>query len=150
MIYTDLTKRAMVIAYHAHEGQIDKAGLPYIYHPFYVAENMKDENSTCTALLHDVCEDSEITIEDLRVQGIPESVLEALILLTHDYQESYQSYIEKVATNHLARQVKIADLLHNCDLSRLPQVTEKDEKRVKKYKRALEFLSNCDEYSCIT
>ena len=100
--------------------------------------------------MHDVCEDSEITIEDLRVQGIPESVLEALILLTHDCQESYQSYIEKVATNHLARQVKIADLLHNCDLSRLPQVTEKDEKRVKKYKRALEFLSNCDEYSCIT
>lgn len=150
MIYTELTKHAMRIAYRAHEGQIDKAGVPYIHHPLHVAESMKDEISVCTALLHDVCEDSEITIEDLRVQGIPEAVLEALILLTRDFRESYQSYIERVATNCLARQVKIADLLHNSDLSRLTYITERDRERVKKYKQALEFLDKLNKYSGTT
>lgn len=146
MIYTNLTKKAMLIAYHVHEGQLDKAGIPYIYHPFYVAENMRDEITTSAALLHDVCEDTDITIEKLRAEGIPEIVLEALEKLTHNKEESYQNYIEKVASNEIAAEVKIMDLIHNSDLTRLSVITEKDKKRTEKYKKALKYLKekrNC-------
>ena len=80
MIYTLLTKKAMKIAYDAHKGQFDKNGIPYIYHPIHLAEQMDDENTTCVALLHDVVEDTAITFEDLEKEGFTDKILEALKL----------------------------------------------------------------------
>ncbi|MEF2655270.1 MAG: HD domain-containing protein [Eggerthellaceae bacterium] len=117
MIYTALTNRAMVIAYDAHHGQVDKQGIPYVFHPFHVAEQMTDELSTCVALLHDVVEDSDVTLNDL-AQEFPTEVVEALALLTHDESVSYSEYIQALAGNELARAVKRADLEHNLDEAR--------------------------------
>lgn len=117
MIYTALTNRAMVIAYDAHHGQVDKQGIPYVFHPFHVAEQMTDELSTCVALLHDVVEDSDVTLNDL-AQEFPTEVVEALALLTHDESVPYLEYVQALAGNELARAVKRADLEHNLDESR--------------------------------
>ena len=83
MIYTRATKRAMQICFEAHKDQLDKSGIPYVFHPIHLAEQMKDENTTVAALLHDVMEDTPYTLEDLREEGFSEEVLEALLLLTH-------------------------------------------------------------------
>lgn len=117
MIYTTLTNKAMVIAYNAHHGQVDKQGVPYVFHPFHVAEQMTDELSTCAALLHDVVEDSDVTLEDL-AREFPAEVIEALALLTHDESVPYLEYIKALASNELARAVKRADLEHNLDETR--------------------------------
>ena len=87
MIYTALTKKAMKISFEAHKDQVDKCGIPYVYHPFHIAEQMTDEITTCVALLHDVIEDTNTTIDDLRNDGFPDEVLEALELLTHKDNE---------------------------------------------------------------
>ena len=92
MIYTELTCKAMKIAYNAHHGQTDKNGIPYIFHPFHLAEQMTDENSVCVALLHDTVEDTDITMKELE-KDFPEEVTDALRLLTHDKREDYFSYI---------------------------------------------------------
>ena len=84
MIYTDLTKQAMKLCFAAHKDQTDKSGLPYVFHPFHLAEQMPDEESTVVALLHDVVEDTPYTLEDLAQMGFPQPVLEALRLMTHD------------------------------------------------------------------
>ena len=84
MIYTELTKRALLLSFEAHREQRDKSGMPYVYHPFHVAEQMKDEYTTVVALLHDVAEDTDITIEDIRKMGFPDRVCDALRCLTHD------------------------------------------------------------------
>lgn len=117
MIYTTLTNKAMVIAYNAHHGQVDKQGIPYVFHPFHVAEQMTDELSTCVALLHDVVEDSDVTLDDL-AQEFPIEVIEALALLTHDESVPYLEYIKALASNEIARAVKRADLEHNLDGTR--------------------------------
>lgn len=139
MIYTPLTKRALRIAYDAHHGQRDKSGLPYIHHPLHLAEQMEDEYSCAAALLHDVMEDTAVTRAELERAGIPAPVLEALALLTHAPAEPYPDYIVRLAANPIARAVKLADLRHNSDLTRLDEVTEADLRRVKKY-RAAEML----------
>ena len=90
MIYTQLTNKAMQIAYRAHHGQTDRSGVPYVFHPFHLAEQMETEETTVAALLHDVAEDTELTLDDLREMGIPEWVLEALALLTHDPAVPYR------------------------------------------------------------
>ena len=118
MIYTALTKKAMKVAYEAHHGQTDRSGTPYIFHPFYVAEQMDDELSVCTALLHDVVEDTEITFEDLTGE-FPEEVVEALRYLTRDKSMNYFDYIRNIRKNPIAKKVKQADLLHNSDVTRL-------------------------------
>lgn len=140
MIYTDLTKKAINIMYKAHEGQRDKSGLPYVFHPWHVAESMKDEESTCTALLHDVVEDTEITLEDLKKEGMPQSVIDALSVLTHGKEMPHMDYIRELSSNRIARRVKLSDLAHNMDLSRLNEVTERDLERLKKYREAKEYL----------
>ena len=145
MIYTDMTKKAMKIAYKAHKDQVDKSGLPYVFHPFHLAEQMDDEVTTVVALLHDVVEDSDITMVDLKEAGFSQEELQALELLTHKTTDSYMEYIEKLSDNPIARTVKLADLAHNSDLSRLDQVTEKDIKRAEKYNRAMEFLKKIDD-----
>ena len=118
MIYTDLTERAMRLAYRAHNRQVDKAGVPYIFHPVHLAEQMTTEACVCVALLHDVVEDSDVTIEDIAAL-FPAEVTEAVRLLTHEENVPYLDYVRALRANPLARTVKLADLAHNSDESRL-------------------------------
>ncbi len=140
MIITPLTKKALEIAQEAHKGQVDKGGEPYIYHPIYVAERMVDEVRTIVALLHDVVEDTKWTLADLTFFG--EDVIEALRLLTHDNDVPYQEYIEKLSKNPISRDVKMKDLAHNSDLTRLKVITLKDFKRAEKYKKSMNYLQS--------
>lgn len=140
MIYTPMTRKAMKIAYNAHAGQADKTGIPYIYHPIHLAESMSDENSVITALLHDVAEDTNITIDDLAREGFHEDILTALTLLTHNPAEEYMDYISRLSTCPLARKVKLADLRHNSDVTRLDSIDEKTARRLEKYSRAIRLL----------
>lgn len=144
MIYTPLTNKALRIAYAAHHGQTDQAGLPYIYHPYHLAEQMTDEFSICTALLHDVVEDTEMTFEQLEPE-FPREIIKALRLLTHEKGTDYFAYIRAIGANPLARAVKLADLQHNADETRLdgcPGIPQEQRQRWReKYARALRLLS---------
>jgi (p)ppGpp synthase/HD superfamily hydrolase len=140
MIYTEMTKKAMKIAYKAHEGQTDKSGVPYIFHSYHVAEQMDTEETVITALLHDVVEDTSLTLSSLAEEGFSGEVLEALALLTHDRNVPYMDYIHGLQHNDIALKVKIADLKHNSDISRLDQPDKKDLERQKKYRQALACL----------
>lgn len=132
---------ALSIAKKAHAGQVDKAGVDYIQHPLYVASQVKTEQEKTVALLHDVIEDSDVTVDDLLASGLSNEVVTAVQILTKKEGQSYQEYLEKVKSNNLARVVKLADLKHNSDLSRLKSVTNTDYERVKKYKNAIRYLS---------
>ena len=140
MIYTKLTKQAIRLCFDAHKDQVDKSGMPYVLHPFHLAEQMPDEDTTVVALLHDVMEDTDYTLEDLTAMGYPRQILEALILLTHEEGVPYMTYVEAISHNPIAAEVKKADLRHNSDLTRLDTVDQKALDRVEKYRRALEFL----------
>ncbi len=141
MIYTDLTKKALRISFAAHQNQIDIGGLPYVYHPYHLAEQMDDEYSVCVALLHDVVEDAGVSIEKLEACGFPDEVVDAVEILTHDKRMPYMEYIAMVKRNELARKVKIADLKHNSDLSRIERFTEHTFERSAKYNKALKYLT---------
>ena len=117
MIYTPLTNKAMGIAYKAHHGQMDYNGIPYIFHPIHIAEQMDDEISCCTALLHDVVEDTHVTMDQL-AQEFPPEVIDALKLLTHQADMDYFDYVRAIRENPIAKKVKLADLAHNSDQSR--------------------------------
>lgn len=117
MIYTTLTNKAMRIAYTAHHGQLDKSGAPYIFHPIHLAEQMEDEISCCAALLHDVVEDTDVTMEDL-AREFPAEVIEVLKLLTHDDETPYFDYVREIKKHPVAIKVKLADLAHNSDQTR--------------------------------
>lgn len=134
--------KALKISFEAHKDQVDKCGIPYVFHPFHVAEQMTDEITTCTALLHDVAEDTDITIEDLREYGFPEKVLDALELLTHQKDESYLEYINRIKDNPVAKAVKLADLEHNMDMSRIEHPSAIDFERLKKYRWAVVLLND--------
>ena len=147
MIYTDLTRKAIVYAYNAHQGQLDRCGIPYIFHPYHLAEQMTDELTACAALLHDVIEDTSATVDDLRNEGFPEEVVEAVTLLTHDKNVEYMDYVARLSKNKIAKAVKLADLAHNSDLTRTPANSEPAEKtaeRMKKYAAAKALLENSD------
>ncbi|MBQ7102516.1 MAG: GTP pyrophosphokinase [Anaerotignum sp.] len=131
-----MLEKARRIAEEAHQGQADKGGMPYILHPVRVMQNCETEEEKITALLHDVLEDSDYTLEELRKEGFSEEILNALICLTHREGEDYMDYIERICGNPLAVRVKYADLQDNMDLSRIPHPTEKDFFRLKKYKKA--------------
>lgn len=145
MIYTELTKKAMKIAFEAHKEQKDKSGLPYIYHPIHLAEQMEDEATTCVALLHDVVEDTDITFDDLINEGFTDEIIEALKLMTHDDSVPYMDYVENLKHNPIARKVKLADLKHNSDPTRLDIIDEKAQKRNEKYQNAIRLLMNVTE-----
>ena len=132
---------ALSIARKAHEGQLDKAGVDYIEHPIYVASQVDTEEEKAVALLHDVIEDSPVSAEELLQAGLPETVVTAVQVLTKKKEQDYQTYLETVKKNPLARVVKLADLKHNSDLSRLTSITKKDRERLRKYKKAIDFLS---------
>ncbi|WP_300120696.1 HD domain-containing protein [uncultured Enterococcus sp.] len=136
-----LYQQALAIAKDAHKGQVDKAGVDYIQHPLFVASLVEGELAKTVALLHDVVEDSDWTLEDLRKEGLPEEVVQAVGIITKKRNENYEEYILRVKQNPLARQVKLADLQHNSDLSRLANVTDRDRKRVAKYQKAIAYLS---------
>ena len=140
MIYTPLTKKALKISFNAHKDQVDKSGMPYVYHPFHLAEQMNDENSTCVALLHDVVEDTDISLDDLASEGFPAEVIEALTLMTHYDDVPYMDYVRKIKTNPIATKVKLADLEHNSDLTRLELVDDAALERADKYRRAIILL----------
>ena len=140
MIYTPLTKRAFQIAYQAHHGQVDKSGLPYIHHPLHLAEQMSDEISTVVALLHDVIEDTAVTAEDLLRAGIPAQAVETICHLTRNPEISYLDYIRALRSDPIAVRVKLADLAHNSNLSRLETVTQRDLQRRETYQTAIQIL----------
>ena len=141
MLYTPLTKKALKLSFAAHKDQMDKSGMPYVYHPFHVAEQMETEETVVVALLHDVVEDTDYTLEDLKAMGFPDSLTEALALMTHDDSVPYLDYVAKLKGNSIARAVKLADLRHNSDISRLDKVDEKALERVEKYKKAIALLT---------
>ena len=141
MIYTPLTKMALKISFDAHKNQVDKSGMPYVYHPFHLAEQMDDEYTTCVALLHDVVEDTDITLDDLKKEGFPKEVTDAIAIMTHDDDVPYLEYVAKIKKNPIATSVKLADLKHNSDLTRLDEVDSKALERVEKYRKAIQILS---------
>ncbi len=144
MLYTHLTKRALKLCFAAHRDQTDKSGLPYVFHPFHLAEQMPDELTTVVALLHDVVEDTPYTLEDLAKLGFPQKVLSSLARLTHDPSVPYLDYVAALKEDPIARQVKLADLRHNSDLTRLDHVDEKARQRAEKYAAAIRLLEQPD------
>lgn len=117
MIYTPMTRKAMQLAFSAHLGQTDPSGVPYIFHPIHLAEQMDDEISCCVALLHDTVEDTSVTLEQL-CRMFPPQVTDAVALLTHDRNTGYFDYVRAIRNNPIAKKVKLADLAHNSDQSR--------------------------------
>lgn len=141
MIYTELTQKAMEICFKAHKDQVDKGGMPYVFHPFHLAEQMETEEEICTALLHDVMEDTDRDFASLAAEGFPPSVMKALLLLTHEKYTPYLDYVEQLSGNRIAARVKLADLRHNSMPGRLPAIGEKEIKRMRKYLRAQAILT---------
>lgn len=143
MIYTPLTRKAMKVAYDAHHGQLDCNGVPYIFHPYAVAEQMQTELTACAAFLHDVVEDTEVTIEELSLE-FPKEVIEIVKLLTHDTNEDYFDYIRRIKSNSDAVAIKLADIKHNSNESRqngVESITEEKKAQWReKYRLAKEIL----------
>lgn len=133
--------KAFVIALRAHYKQKDKSGKPYIFHPLHVAFRVSGKKQKQVALLHDVVEDSPISLDVLKKKGFCSEVINAVDAITKREHENYDEYLLRVKSNELARAVKIADLLHNSDLSRLKTITAKDIARVMKYMSALKYLN---------
>jgi len=145
-LYTPLINRALRIAYEAHSGQDDKSGVPYIFHPTYVAFHMDTEDEIITALLHDVVEDTQVTFADLERENFPYAVLDALRLLTRPEDSEYLEYIRRMCSNPLAVKVKLADLRHNLDPERNKHLSPEDViKHKEKYSEAELLLERCLE-----
>lgn len=140
MIYTEKTKKALKLCFEAHKEHLDKSGMPYVFHPFHLAEQMTDEATTIVALLHDVVEDTDYSLSDLCEMGFGAEVMDALSLMTHDKAVPYMDYVAKIKSNPIARQVKLADLRHNSDTTRLDHMDETAQNRVEKYARAIKLL----------
>ena len=140
MIYTPATKKALALCFEAHKEQKDKSGMPYVFHPFHLAEQMEDEDTTIVALLHDIVEDTDYTLDNLAAMGFSQAVLDAIALMTHDDDTPYMDYVARIKTNPIAKAVKLADLRHNSDTSRLDIVTERDLLRNEKYRTAITLL----------
>ena len=133
-------ERAIEIAAKAHAGQVDKAGAPYVLHPLRMMPAVRTPEARMVAVLHDVVEDTEVTLEELRAEGFPAVVLETVEALTQREGEDYEAFICRVAPNPIAREVKLADLRDNSDLSRIADPTERDRERVRQYKKAIAYL----------
>lgn len=131
---------ALQIAQKAHAGQVDKAGKDYILHPITVASYMDTDTEKTIAYLHDVLEDTDVTVDALR-KIFPNEIVDTLITLTHRKDESYFEYIQRVSKSKLAKKVKVADLLHNLDITRIKEPTKQDYERLEKYKKAILYLT---------
>jgi (p)ppGpp synthase/HD superfamily hydrolase len=136
-----LLEKCIEFAVTAHKGQKGRAGRPYILHPLYLMSQMDTEEEMMTAVLHDVVEDTDHTIADLREMGLPEAVIRAVSLLTHDKEElTYDEYVRQLKPDPIAHKVKLADLRHNMDVRRLTAVQEKDAASLEKYRKAYAYL----------
>ncbi len=141
MRYTALTQRAMVLCFQAHRDQVDKGGVPYVFHPFHLAEQMDSEEAICTALLHDVVEDGGLSLADLARAGMPDRVVAAVDRLTRRPGTSYEAYLRALAEDPLARAVKREDLAHNSDPERLASLSPEERRRLtEKYRAARALL----------
>lgn len=138
-------EKAIIIAVKAHEGQTDKAGEPYILHPLRMMLRLSSTEDRITAVLHDVIEDSPISLDDLRAQNFPEKIIEALNHVTKIPEESYDDFIKRAATNPISRRVKLVDLEDNSNLARIKNPTDQDRKRIEKYRRAILMIKKFDE-----
>lgn len=143
---SEKVEKALELACKAHESQKDKGGMPYINHPMRVAMTLMvngyGDSFVIAGLLHDVAEDTEYGLEEIAKLGFDSDVMDALTLLTHDKTVPYADYVARLADNPIARAVKMADLMHNMDLKRLSEIHKSDYDRVKKYRKAYDFLKN--------
>jgi (p)ppGpp synthase/HD superfamily hydrolase len=130
-------ERAVAIAAEAHTGQIDKAGAPYLLHPLRLMLQMETAEDRIVAVLHDVVEDSDWSLERLRREGFSQVIIEAVDSVTRRNSETYEEFVLRAAQNSIGRRVKLADLRDNCDLTRIANPTEKDLERTAKYKHAI-------------
>ena len=131
---------ALQVAQKAHAGQVDKAGKDYILHPMTVDSYMDTDVEKAIAYLHDVLEDTSVTVDELN-ENFPNEIVDTLILLTHKQNETYFEYISRVSKSKLAKKVKVADLLHNLDITRINEPTKQDYERLEKYKKAILYLA---------
>jgi (p)ppGpp synthase/HD superfamily hydrolase len=136
-----MVELALQIALDAHRGQVDKGGTVYILHPLRLMHAMDNDIERVCALLHDVVEDSELTLEDLVQYGFPETLIEAVGLLTKTKQVTFDEYLDNIKQNPIAKKVKLADLRDNSRLERIKEPTEKDLNRLVQYHRAIKILS---------
>jgi (p)ppGpp synthase/HD superfamily hydrolase len=137
----NLLEKAILIAVKAHQGQVDKGGHPYILHPLAVMNRVKSSDAKIIAVLHDVLEDTEMTAEDLQKEGFPQEIIDAICAVTRMEEETYEAFLQRIAKNALAVEVKLADIAENRNLSRIPNPTAKDKQRIKKYEQARAFLT---------
>lgn len=142
MIYTGKTKKAIKLMFDKQKNEIDKGGMPYVFHPFHLAEQMETEDEVVVALLHDIVEDTDVNIEKLAKMGFTKKEIDAISIMTHNKNDSYEEYIKKISTNKIATKVKIADLKHNLDITRLNEIKTKDLEKIEKYKKSLNYLEN--------
>ena len=140
MDYNELYDKALQIAIRAHKGQKDKAGHDYILHPIRVSERCDDPRAKIVALLHDTIEDTDVTADYLREEGFTEEIVEAVLAVTRREGEEYNDYVRRAAQNELGRMVKRADLEDNMGIRRLPELTDRDVERLRKYLRAWQYI----------
>ena len=138
-----ILEKAINIALEAHRGQVDKAGKPYILHPLRLMNDLESEIEMISAVLHDVIEDSHLTAEDLKKEGIPDEAIEIIKCLTKRSNESYEDFIKRISMNKKAANVKIKDIKDNMNIARLDSVNQKDLDRLAKYHKAQIILRNC-------
>ena len=132
--------QAILIAINAHAGQVDKAGQPYILHPLRLMLRFQSGDEMIVAVMHDVIEDSAVTLDDLKGAGFSKMIVEAIECLTKRNDEGYETFVSRVSKNNLARKIKVEDIKDNLDLTRLDKITDKDLVRIEKYHRALKRL----------
>ena len=143
MAYSTDVEAAKALAYRAHEGQTDKAGLPYVTHPERVAARVEGPEAQVVGWLHDTVEDTPTTVEEIAAQFGPETAA-AVDTISRREGEDWDDYIDRVQANPVARRVKISDLIDNSNLSRIPRVTLKDVKRQARYNKALKKLMKAE------
>jgi (p)ppGpp synthase/HD superfamily hydrolase len=139
-----LLEKSIIIATTAHSGQFDKGGNPYILHPLRVMLTLDNDEDRIVGILHDVLEDTSITLRHLEDNGFlgEIEILDALISITRKSNESYKDFILRVKLNPIALRVKLADLKDNMNISRINTPTEKDFLRIEKYKKAYKLLTD--------
>lgn len=141
MNMNELLDLAIDLSQYAHEGHVDKAGQPYFLHVQAVADGVDTDELKTIAYLHDVCEDTPFGIDDLTELGFPDEIVQSVRVLTRAKGIPYNEYIEQVKQDDNARKVKISDLRHNMDISRIPEPTDADYRRLEKYQKALDYLT---------
>lgn len=137
-----LLSLAIKVATEAHKGQLDKGGNPYILHPQAVAASLDNTENKIVAYLHDVIEDTDVTLDELEKLGFTYRIVNSVRILTKSKYISYDDYLKSVKKDSNAWHVKMADIKHNMDISRIPEPTAKDFSRIEKYKKALAFLES--------